>query len=150
MCNLTFLLHAEECALKHVYIVKSIYLTFITIYSYNFIFLAMKTQERSTSLATFKHKNQYSYKGNQLWIFIGRNDAEAPMIWPPDAKRQLIRKDPDSGKDWRTEKRAAENEMVGWPHWLSGHEFEQTLWDSEGQGSLACRSPWGCKELDTT
>ena len=66
MCNLTFVLYAEECALKHVYIVKSIYLTFITIYSYNFIFLAVKTQEKSTFLATFKHTKQYSYKGNQL------------------------------------------------------------------------------------
>ena len=58
-------------------------------------------------------------------------------------------KDPDAGKDWgQEEKGATEDEMVGWQHWLSGHEFEQTLGDSEGQLSLACYSPWGCKELD--
>ena len=70
---------------------------------------------------------------------------------PPDAKNQLIGKDPDAGKDWRQEgKGMTENEMVGWYHQLSGHEFEQTLGESEGQGSLASCSPWGCKESDTT
>ena len=91
-------------------------------------------------------------KENQPWVFIGRTDAEgeAPKLWPPDAKSQLIGKDPDAGKDWRQkEKQVTEDEMVGWHHRLSGHEFEQTLGDSEGQGSLACCSPWGCKELDT-
>ena len=54
-----------------------------------------------------------SPKGNQLWIFIGRTDAEAPILWPPDAKSQLFRKDPDAGKDWRwKEKRVAEDEMI--------------------------------------
>ena len=82
-------------------------------------------------------------KGNQYWIFTGRIDAEATMLWPPDAKSQLIVKDPSAGKDWRQkEKRATENELVGWHHWLNGHEFEQTLGDSEGQGSLACCSLW--------
>ena len=92
-------------------------------------------------------------KGNQLWIFIGRTDAEAeaPILWPPDAKSQLIRKDPDAGKDWsQEEKGMTEGEMAGWPHWLNGHEFEQTLGDGEGPESLACCSPWGCKELDKT
>ena len=66
-------------------------------------------------------------KGNQSWIFIGRTDAEAetPILWPPDAKSWLIWKDPDAGKDWRwEEKRMTEDEMVGWHHWLNGHEFE--------------------------
>ena len=65
-------------------------------------------------------------KGNQFWIFIGRTDAEAetPILWPPDAKNWLIRKDPDSGKDWRWEKGTTEDEMVGWHHQLNGHEFE--------------------------
>ena len=66
-------------------------------------------------------------KGNQSWIFIGRTDteAEAPILWPPDAKSQLITKDPDSGKDWRCdEKGMTEDEMVGWYHQLDGHEFE--------------------------
>ena len=93
-------------------------------------------------------------KGNQPWIFIGRTDAEAeaPILWPPDAKSQLIGKDPDAGKDWGQEevKRVTENEMVRWHHKLSGHEFEQTPGDSEGQGRLVCCSPWGCKESDTT
>ena len=71
-------------------------------------------------------------KGNQPWIFIGRTDAEAeaPIFWSPDAKRWLIGKDPDSGKDWgQEEKRVTEDEMVGWHHWLNGREFEQTLED---------------------
>ena len=83
-------------------------------------------------------------QGNQPCIFIGRTDAEAPILWPPDIKSQLIGKDPDAGKDWgQEEKGTIEDEMVGWNHWLNGHEFEQIPGDSEGQGSLACYSPWG-------
>ena len=65
-------------------------------------------------------------QGNQSWIFIGRTDAEAetPILWPPDRKSQLTAKDPDAGKDWRREKRMTEDKMVGWHHWLNGHEFE--------------------------
>ena len=67
-------------------------------------------------------------RGNQPWIFPGRNDAEAPNLWPPDVKNWLIGKDPDAGKDWRQEEKGTtENEMVGWDHRLDGHEFEQTL-----------------------
>ena len=70
-------------------------------------------------------------KGNQAWIFIGRTDAEAPILWPPHEKSQLVQKNPDAKKDWRQEeKRVTEDEMVGWHHWLKGHEFEQTLGDS--------------------
>ena len=91
-------------------------------------------------------------KGNQSWIFIGRTDAETepPILWPPDVKNWLIRKDPDAGKDWRQEEKTTEDEMAGWHHWLDGHEFEQTLGVGDGQGSLVCCSPWGCKELDMT
>ena len=90
-------------------------------------------------------------KGNQLWIFIGKTDAAAPIVWPPDEKSQIIGKDPDPGKDWGPEKKGmTEDEMVGWHHQLNGQEFEQTSGDGEGQGSLACCSPWGCKESDTT
>ena len=91
-------------------------------------------------------------KGNQPWIFIGRTDAEAetPKLWPPDVKNWVIGQDPDAGKDWRQEKGMTEDEMVGWHHRLDGHEFEQALGDSEGQWSLACCSPWGCKESDKT
>ena len=70
-------------------------------------------------------------KGNKSWIFIGRTDAEAetPILWSPDAKSQLVGKDTDAGQDWRQEEKGrAEDEMVGWHHQLSGHEFEQTLW----------------------
>ena len=80
-------------------------------------------------------------KGNQSWIFIGRTDdeTEAPILWPPDMKSWLIRKDPDVGKDWgQEEKGVTEDKMVGWNHWPNG--FEQTLGDSEGPGSLACCS----------
>ena len=70
-------------------------------------------------------------KGNQAWIFIGRTDAEAPILWSPYVKSQLIGKDPGAGKDWGQKKGATEDEMVGWHHRLNGHEFEQTLGDSE-------------------
>ena len=86
-------------------------------------------------------------KGNQPWIFIARTDAEAeaPILRPPDAKNWLTEKDPDAGKDWRWENRMTEDEMVGWHHQLNGQEFEQAPGDSEGQGSLACCSPWVAK-----
>ena len=68
-----------------------------------------------------------------------------------DAKNWLIWKDPDAVKDWRQEEKGTtEDEMVGWHHWLDGHEFEQAPGDGEGQGSLACCGPWGHKESDTT
>ena len=74
-------------------------------------------------------------EGNQSWIFIGRTnaEAEAPILWPPDAKNWLLGKDPDAGKDWRQEEKGmTEDEMVGWYHWLNGREFEQ----APGPGSL--------------
>ena len=100
---------------------------------------------------TARRSNQ-SIKGNQSWIFIGGTDAEAeaPILWPPDAKSQLTGKDPDAGKDWGQEKGITEDKMVGCHHRLNGHEFEQALGDGEGQGSLACCSLRGCKELDLT
>ena len=92
-------------------------------------------------------------EGNQSWIVTGRTDAkaEAPILWPSDVKSWLIWKDPDAGKEWRQEeKRTTEDEMVGWHHRLNGHEFEQAPGVGDGQGSLACYSPWGRKELDMT
>ena len=70
-------------------------------------------------------------KGNQLWIFIVRteNKAEAPTLWPPDVKSQLIGKDLDARKDWGQEKGTTEEEMVGLCHWHNGHEFEQVSED---------------------
>ena len=75
----------------------------------------------------FKEIQPVHPKGNQSWIFIGRTDVEAetPILWPPDVKNWLIRKDPKAGKDWRQEKKEmTEDEMVGWHHRLNGHEFE--------------------------
>ena len=68
----------------------------------------------------------YLVMGHQFWVFIGRTDVEAetPILWAPDAKNWLIWKDPDAGKDWRQEEKGTtEDEMVGWHHWLNGHEF---------------------------
>ena len=94
-----------------------------------------------------------SPKGNQSLICIGRTDAEAetPILWPPDRTNWLIWKDPDAGKDWRQQKKGvAEDEMVGWHHWLDGQELEQAPGVGDGQGIWACCSPRGRKELDTT
>ena len=87
-------------------------------------------------------------KGSQSWIFIRRTDAEAeaPILWPPDAKDWFIWKDPDAGKDWRQEEKGkTEDEMVGWYHWPNGNESEWTLGVGDGQGGLMWCSPWGCR-----
>ena len=92
-------------------------------------------------------------KGNQSWIFTGRTKAEAetPILWPPDMKNWLIGKDPEAGKDWRWEEKGmTEDEMVGWHHWLNGHELQQARVVGDGQGSSACCSSWGRKESDMT
>ena len=84
-------------------------------------------------------------KGDQSWMFTGRTDvkAETPILWPPDAKSWLIGKDPDAGKDWRQEEKGrTEDEMIGWHHQLDGHECEYAPGFDDGQGSLACYSPW--------
>ena len=90
---------------------------------------------------------------DQLWKLIRRTDSEveAPILWQPDVKPQLFRKDPDAGKDWRQEEKGlTEDEMVGWHHRINVHEFEEAPGDGEGQGSLASCSPWSCKELEKT
>ena len=92
-------------------------------------------------------------QGDQSWVFIGRTDAEAEtlVLWPPNVKIWLIWEDPDAGKDWRREEKGeTEDEMVGWHHRLNGHEFEWTPGVCDGQGGLACCSPWGRKESDMT
>ena len=92
-------------------------------------------------------------KGNWSWTFIGRTDAKADVLifWLPDVKNWLIGKDPDAGKDWRQEEKGmTEVEVVGCQHRLDGYEFEQAPGVGDGQGSLACCNPWGCKELDMT
>ena len=99
-----------------------------------------------------KETKSVNPKRNQPWIFTGSSEAEAGALkhGPSDVNSWLIRKDPDAGKDWRQEKGTTENEMVGWHHRLNEHESEQTPGDGEGQGSLACCSPWGRKGSDTT
>ena len=92
-----------------------------------------------------KEINQSILKETNLWIIIGRPDAEAeaPVPWPPDAKNWIIRKHPGTGEDWRREEKGmTEDQTVGWHHWLNGNEFEQTMGVREGQGSLACCIPW--------
>ena len=82
---------------------------------------------------------------DQSWVFIGRTDAEAiaPILWPPDEKNWLKEKHPNAGKHWGQEKGTTEDEMVGWHQWLDGHVLELSLGIDDGQGSLACCSPWG-------
>ena len=112
--------------------------------------LVYKTLESPLDSSEIKPVNP---KRNQPWIFILRTDAEAeaPTLWTPDAQSWLFGKDPDAGKDWgQEEKGMTEDEMVGWHHWLSGHDFEQTLGDNEVHWSLVCCSLWDQKELDTT
>ena len=107
----------------------------------NWCFWTVVLEKTLESPLDSKEIKSVNPKGNQLWIFIERTDAEAeaPILWPPDAKSQLIGKDPDAGKDWRQEEKGAiEDKMVRWHHRLNGHEVEQTQEDGEGQGSLVC------------
>ena len=92
-------------------------------------------------------------KGDQSWVYFGRNDAKAetPILWLPHAKSWLTGKDSDAGRDWRQEEKGTtEDEMAGWHHWLYEREFEWTPGVDDGQGVLACCSSWGRKESDTT
>ena len=102
-----------------------------------------QTARRSNQSILKEISPEYSLE----WLML---KAETLILWPPDAKKWLIWKDPDAGKDWgQEEKGMTENELVGWHHWLDGHEFEQAPGVGDGQGSLAGCSPWGCKELHT-
>ena len=108
-------------------------------------------QETLESPLDYKDIKPVNPIGN--WIFTGRTDAEAdaPILWPPDVKNWLVRKDRDTGKDWRQEEKGTtEGKTVGWHHWLKGHEFKQAPGVGDGQGSLACCSSLGHKESDMT
>ena len=92
-------------------------------------------------------------KGDQSWVFFGRNDAKAetPVLWPPHVKSWLIGKDFAAGRDWgQEEKGMTEDEMAGWHHQLNGCEYEWTPGVGDGQGGLVCCDSWGCKESDMT
>ena len=111
----------------------------------NWCFWTVVLEKTLESPLDYKEIQLVHSKGNQSWIFIGRTDveAEAPVLWPPDAKSWLIWKDPDAGKDWgQEEKEMTEDEMDGWHHWLNGHGFGWTL-GVGGQGGLVCCSSQG-------
>ena len=119
----------------------------------NWYFWTVVLEKTLESPLDFKGIKPVNPSRNQPWIFTGRthSEAEAPIIWPPDGKNWLIRKDPDTGKDWgREEKGMTEDEMVEWRHRHNGHELEQTPVIGDGQGSLVCCSLWGGKVLDMT
>ena len=106
-----------------------------------------KTLESPLDSEEIKPANR---KGNQFWIFIGRTGAEAPILWPLDAKSRLLGKDPDAGKDWgQEEKGVTEDVMVGWHYRLDEHEFEQAPGVADGQGSLACLGVHGVAKNQT-
>ena len=116
---------------------------------YQRIVVLEKTLESSLDCKEIQLVNP---KENQSWILIKKTDAEAhtPILWPPDVKNRLIRRDPDAGKDWRQEKGITEDEMVGWHHQLNGHEFEQAPGVGDRQVGLACCSSWDRRESDMT
>ena len=109
----------------------------------NWCFWTVVLEQTLESPLDCKEIQPVNSKGNQSWIFIGRTDAEAetPILWPPDAESQFIRKDTDAGKNWRWEEKGmTEDEMAGWHHWLNAHEFERAPGVGGGQGNLACCS----------
>ena len=113
----------------------------------NWCFQTMVLEKTLESPSDSMESKPLNPKGNQPWIFIGRTDVEgeASVFWPPDGKSWLIGKDLDVRKDWKQEKGATEDEMVGWRHWLNAHEFEETPGHSEGQGRQAWCNPWDSK-----
>ena len=118
----------------------------------NWCFWAVVLEKTLESPLDCKEIQPVHPKGNQSWIFIGRIDAEAeaPILWLPDVESWFIWKDLDAGKYWAGGEGVTEDEIVGWHHWLNGHEFEWTTGVGDGQGGLVCCSPWGRKESDTT
>ena len=119
----------------------------------NWCFLTTVLENTLKSPLDSKEIKSVNLKGNQSWILIERTDAEAEalVLWSPDKKSRLFGKDHYTEIDWgQEEKGVTEDEMIGWHHQLKGHDCEQTPGDSEGQGRLACQSPWGHKESDRT
>ena len=119
----------------------------------NWCFWTVVLEKTLESPLDCKEIQQVHSKGDQPWVFFGRNDAKAetPVLWPPHAKSWLNGKDSDAGRDWgQEEKGMTEDEMAGWHHQLNGCEFEWTPGDGDGQGGLVCCDSWGLKESDTT
>ena len=116
----------------------------------NWCFWTVALEKTLESLLDCKEIEPVHPKGNQSWIFIGRTDAEAetPVLWPPDVKNWLIRKDPDAGKDGgQEEKGETEDETADG---INEHEFEQTPGDSEGQEAWRAVVHGGCWQSDLT
>ena len=119
----------------------------------NWCFLTMVLEKTLESPLDSKEIKPVNSEGNQSWIFIRRTDAEveAPILWPLDAKSQPTGKYPDDGIDWGQEGTGVtKDEMVGWHHWLNGHEFEKALGVGDGQGSLAVLQSMGSLSAWTT
>ena len=119
----------------------------------NWCFYTVVLEKTLESPLDCKEIKPVNPKGKQPWILIGKTDAEAevPKLWPPDQRANSLEKSLMLGKtEGRRREGETEGEMVGWHHRLNGHEFEQTPGESEGQGSLVCFSPWGCKKTDAT
>ena len=112
----------------------------------NWCLLTVVLEKTLESPLNFKEIQQVHSKGDQSWVFFGRNDAKAetPVLWPPHAKSWLIGKDSHAGRDWRQEEKGmTEDEMGGWHHRLNGRESEWTAGVGDGQGGLACCNSWG-------
>ena len=119
----------------------------------NWCFWTVVLEKTLESPLDCKENQLVHSKGDQFWVFFGRNDAKAetPVLWLPHAKSWLIGKDSDAGREWgQEEKRMTEEEMARWHHWVDGPEFEWTPRVGDGQGGLACCDSWGRKESDTT
>ena len=119
----------------------------------NWCFWTAVWEKTLESPLDYKEIQPVHSEGDQSWVYFGRNDAKAetPILWPHHAKSWLIGKDSDAGRDWgQEEKGTTEDEMAGWHYRLDGFEAEWTPGVGDGQGGLACCSPWGLKESDTT
>ena len=119
----------------------------------NWCFWTVVLEKTLESPLDCKEIQSVHHKGDQSWVFIARTDVEAKtlILWPPDAKSWLFWKNADAGKDWGLEEMGTtEDEIVGWHHWLNGHEFGWTPGVDDGQGGLACCGSWGRKESDMT
>ena len=119
----------------------------------NWCFWTVVLEKTLESPLDYKEIQPVHPKGDQPWVFFGRNDAKAetPVLWPPHGKRWLIGKDFDAGRGWgQEEKGTTEDEMAGWHHWLDRRESQWTPGVGDGQGGLACCNSWGRKESDMT
>ena len=119
----------------------------------NWCFWTVVLQKTLESFMDYKEIQPVHSKGDQSWVFFGKNDAKAetPVLWPHHVKSWHTEKDSDAGRDWGQEEQGTtDDEMAGWHHWLGGHESEWIPGVGDEQGSLACCDSWGRKESDTT